>query len=199
MKSWTSRALGSWAWSHLACPVRVSSHAHNRLQHASRTIRRRRDGLDAAARTADAVLILAEQTEHSVLHTPFHTQNVKRCLPQHFQRPSRPALCRLSASVLQALSISSTSRAFHTQHFKRISRPALHGAARSAASASYPLEALLDLPSRQSEHHRPAVRADRRVRGAAQFVEQVLHLLARERIVRLDGGVARHRCGHPSQ
>ena len=61
------------------------------------------------------------------------------------------------------------------------------------------LEILLDFPPGQPQHDRPAVRADRRVRRAPQFVEQVLHLLARQRIVRLHRRVTRHRGGHLAQ
>ena len=61
------------------------------------------------------------------------------------------------------------------------------------------LEVLFYLSSRQSEHHRPSMRTHRRMRRPPQLVEQVLHLLARERVVRLDRGVAGHRRGQAAQ
>jgi hypothetical protein len=60
-------------------------------------------------------------------------------------------------------------------------------------TASDALKALLDFAPRDAEQHRPAVRAHRGMRRLAQLVKQVPHLLHRERIVRLDGRVARHR------
>src|SRR5688572_646068 len=55
------------------------------------------------------------------------------------------------------------------------------------------LEVLFDLAPRQPQHHRPAVGADRGVRGAPQLVEDVRHLLVRQRIVRLHRRMAGHR------
>ena len=66
-------------------------------------------------------------------------------------------------------------------------------------AGSYPLEVLFDLAPRQPQHHRPAVRADRRICRAAQLVENVEHLLVSQRIVGLDGGMAGGRGGNLPQ
>ena len=66
-------------------------------------------------------------------------------------------------------------------------------------TASDALEVLLDLPSREPQHDRPAVRADARVGRPAQLGEDVAHLLERQRIVRLHRGMAGHRRGDAAQ
>ncbi len=60
-----------------------------------------------------------------------------------------------------------------------------------------PLEVLLDLAPRDAQHHRAAVRADRRIRGRVELVENVPHLLERQRVVGLHRGVTGHRRGDP--
>ena len=61
------------------------------------------------------------------------------------------------------------------------------------------LEVLLDLAPRQPQHHRPAVRADGRIRRRAQLVEDVRHLLVGQRVVRLHRRMARRRRGDALQ
>src|SRR5436190_3827577 len=62
-----------------------------------------------------------------------------------------------------------------------------------------PLEVLLDLPSRDPQNDGAAVRAHARIRRAAQLLEDVSHLLHRQWIICLDGGVTRHRGRNFSQ
>src|SRR4026207_413991 len=62
-----------------------------------------------------------------------------------------------------------------------------------------PFEAPFDLTPCQPQHDRPPMGAHRRVGCPPQFIEQILHLLPRERIVRLDGGVTGHRRGDPAK
>src|SRR5258705_9764183 len=58
-----------------------------------------------------------------------------------------------------------------------------------------PLKVLLDLAPRDAEHHRPSVRTDGRIGGAAQLLENVRHLFVGQRVVRLDRGVTCRGCG----
>ena len=64
-------------------------------------------------------------------------------------------------------------------------------------ASSYPFKVLLDLAARQTKHHRPAVRTDRRVRGGAKLVENVRHLFVRQRVIGLHRRVARRRRRQP--
>src|SRR5262245_10219659 len=68
------------------------------------------------------------------------------------------------------------------------------GAPRSDA-----LKVLLDFAPRESQHHRPAVRADRGVRRSPQFLQDVRHLFHGQCVVRLDCRVARHGRGDSFQ
>src|SRR5262245_64368819 len=64
-----------------------------------------------------------------------------------------------------------------------------------SAHPSNPLEILLHLPPGTTQHHRTAVRANRRIRGAAQLLEYVRHLLVRQRVIGFDRRMARRRRG----
>src|SRR5215208_3146846 len=59
----------------------------------------------------------------------------------------------------------------------------------------YALKVLFDFAPAETQHHRPAMRTDRRVRRPPQFVEDVGHLLRRQWIVGFHRRMTRHRRG----
>src|SRR5689334_14430088 len=69
----------------------------------------------------------------------------------------------------------------------------------ASKDSSTALEVSFDLPSRQAQQHRAAVGADGGIRRAPELGKQELHLLQRQRIVRLDGGVTGHGRGDAAQ
>src|SRR5688500_7157463 len=59
-----------------------------------------------------------------------------------------------------------------------------------------PVEVLLYFSAGDAKHDRPPMRADGGICRGAQFLEDMMHLLERQRIVRLHGGVARGSGGN---
>ena len=85
-------------------------------------------------------------------------------------RPIRALVLRFR-STARRHSVRARQR---VERYRSRHRPLTHGA---MTAGSDPLEVLFDLAPRDSQHHRPTMRAHGRVRRRAQFLEDVRHLL----------------------